>query len=83
MSNENLSLKHYIFFPLKSAVYTSTSNKKPSSYSSRATLRRTTGGKVYTTLVPANAKNFYFGVKGMKPNANKYDFVVRVRSLDF
>ena len=40
-------------------------------------------GRTYTTFVPANAKNFYFGVKGMTGNLNKFDFTVRVRPLDF
>jgi hypothetical protein len=70
-------------FIFKSVVYTSTTNKKPSSYSSRCLARRTATGKIYTTYVPASAKNFYFTVKGLKSNANKYNFVVRVRPLDF
>jgi len=41
------------------------------------------GGKVYTTYVPANVKNFYFSIKGIQANTNKFDFVVRVRPLDF
>jgi uncharacterized protein YegL len=67
----------------QSVVYTSTTNKKPTSYSSRSIARRTATGKIYTTYVPANAKNFYFSVKGLKSNVNQFDFVVRVRPLNF
>jgi hypothetical protein len=45
--------------------------------------RAATGGRTYTTYVPANAKNFYFGVKGTTGSLNKFDFTVRVRPLDF
>ena len=85
MFTENLFFteEKLLNFPLKSAVYTSTSNKKPSSYSTRAVARRTASGKIYTTYVPSSAKNFYFGIKGINANANKFDFVVRVRPLDF
>jgi len=41
------------------------------------------GTKIYTTFVPANAKNFYFSVKGIREQINDYDFVVHVRSTDF
>jgi len=68
---------------LQSVVYTSTTNKKGLSNASRSFSTRATGGKIYTTYVPANAKNFYFSVKGVKKNTNKFDFVVRVRPLDF
>jgi len=67
----------------QSVVYTSTTNKKPASSSSRSIVTRSGTGKIYTTFVPANTKNFYFGVKGVKSNVNQADFVVRVRPLDF
>lgn len=38
--------------------------------------------KIYTTYVPATAKNFYFGVKGAAA-LNKFDFTVRVRPVNF
>jgi hypothetical protein len=66
-------------------VYTSTTNKNPSSYSPKTiSTRAATGkGKTYTTYVPANAKDFYFSVKGMTADVNKFNFIVRVRPLDF
>lgn len=67
----------------QSVVYTSTTNKKPTSYSSRSLARRTATGKIYTTYVAANAKNFYFSVKGLQKSINELDFLVRVRPLDF
>ncbi|UJR21164.1 hypothetical protein I4U23_024263 [Adineta vaga] len=65
-------------------VYTSTKNKKPTSYTSRSITPRTAinGKKTYTTFVPADSKNFYFSVKGTG-KINKSDFIVRVRPLDF
>ena len=39
--------------------------------------------KTYTTFVPANAKNFYFSVKGVGGKLNQFGFTVRVRPLDF
>jgi hypothetical protein len=44
---------------------------------------RASGGKIYTTYVPASAKNFYFSIKGVQSNINKFDFVVRVKPIDF
>jgi uncharacterized protein YegL len=68
----------------QATVYTSTTNKKPSLHSSKSISNRAVGsGKTYTTYVPANAKNFYFSVKGVTANLNKFDFIVRVRPLDF
>ncbi|CAF2814016.1 unnamed protein product [Rotaria sp. Silwood2] len=68
----------------QSIIYTSTTNRKPTSYSSKSVSKRTAkGSNVYTTYVPANAKNFYFSVKGVKSTINKSDFVVHVRPLDF
>ncbi len=79
----NIKYKYlFSFFVFQAAVYTSTTNKKPSSYSSKSLVRRTTSGnKIYTTFVPSNAKNFYFSVKGLHANMNKFDFVVRVRQI--
>ncbi len=73
------------FFCSQGIVYTSTTNKKPSSYSSKSISTRAAvgGGKTYTTYVPANAKNFYFSVKGAAGKLNKFQFTVRVRPLDF
>lgn len=70
-----------VFF--QSIVYTSTTNKKPTSATSKSIMNRAAGAKTYTTFVPANTKNFYFTVKGVKPSINKFDFVVRVRPLNF
>ncbi|CAF1287377.1 unnamed protein product [Rotaria sordida] len=68
----------------KTAVYTSTTNKNPSSSSPKSISNRNVrGGNTYTTFVPANADNFYFSVKGVMSNLNQFDFIVRVRSLDF
>ncbi|CAF0973867.1 unnamed protein product [Rotaria sp. Silwood1] len=68
----------------KTTIYTSTTNKNPSSYSSKTVSSRAVGGgNTYTTFVPADAENFYFSVKGVAANLNQYDFVVRVRPLDF
>lgn len=39
--------------------------------------------KTFTTFVPANAKNFYFSVKGVAGQLNQFGFTVRVRPLDF
>jgi len=66
----------------QAAVYTSTTNKKPSSYSTRGLVKRASNGnKIYTTYVPSSAKNFYFSVKGLQKNVNKFGFVVRVRQI--
>ncbi|CAF2975050.1 unnamed protein product [Rotaria sp. Silwood2] len=68
----------------KTTVYTSTTSKKPSSSSSRSISSRAVGGgNTYTTYVPSSAENFYFSVKGVEVNLNQYDFIVRVRPLDF
>jgi hypothetical protein len=67
----------------QTVLYTSTKDKKPSSYSSRSISHRATASKTFTTFVPANAKNFYFSVKGVAAQLNKYNFIVRVRPLDF
>jgi len=64
-------------------VYTSTTNKKPSSYTSKSMTPRasTSGKKVYTTFVSATEKNFYFSVKSAPGKAIESDFVVRIRPL--
>jgi len=68
----------------QATVYTSTTSKKPSSLSTRSMSTRASGStKTYTTFVPANAKNFYFSVKGVAAQLNQFDFTVRVRPLDF
>ncbi|CAF1081851.1 unnamed protein product [Adineta steineri] len=86
------TLKKNAFFEIElndregqALIYTSTSNKNPSSYSSRSISHRAVNGtgKVYTTYVPANAKNFYFSIKGVAGKLNKSDFIVRIRSLGF
>lgn len=66
----------------KVAVYSSTTNKKPSAPSARTFTSRANGNsRTYTTFVPANAKNFYFGVKGLSGSLNQFDFTVRVRPM--
>ncbi|CAF0816109.1 unnamed protein product [Rotaria sp. Silwood1] len=68
----------------QSIVYTSTTTRKPTSYSSKSISKRTAkGSNIYTTYVPADAKNFYFTIKGVKSTINKSDFIVHVQPVDF
>ncbi|CAF1026415.1 unnamed protein product [Adineta ricciae] len=66
----------------QAVVYTSTTSKKPTSYTSKSMTSRSgnNGKKTFTTFVSADAKNFYFSVKGMA-RMNKSQFIVRVRPL--
>jgi len=52
--------------------------------SSKSISSRASGSaKIYTTYVPASAKNFYFSVKGVAAKLNQFDFTVRVRPVNF
>ena len=53
------------------------------SYLTKTLLKPVVYNNTYTVYVPASAKAFYFSVKGVMPDLNRYELSVRVRALNF